>query len=98
MLIFDELKVALTSCGILSLQEMIFKNIIFSCAVRGYHFCRNIWNSTKEIFFAASLKAWKKFDMLALSWHDVEGRTVLIWQWKHQEQQNLFYVSKPPFQ
>ena len=52
----------------------------------------------KKIFFAASLKAWKKFDMLAVSWHDVEGRTVLICQWKHQEQQNLFYVNKPPFQ
>ena len=60
MLIFDELKIALTSCGILSLKEMIFKNIIFSCAVRGYHFCRNIWNSTKENFFCSVTKSLEK--------------------------------------
>ena len=39
---------------------MIFKNIIFSCAVRGYHFCRNIWNSTKENFFCSVTKSLEK--------------------------------------
>ena len=60
LLIFDELKVALTSYGILSLQEMIFKNIIFSCAVSGYHFCRNMWNSTKEKIFCTVTKSLEK--------------------------------------
>ena len=56
LLIFGELKVALTPYGIFSLQEMVFKNI-FSCAVRGYHFCRNTRNSTKETFFCSVTKS-----------------------------------------
>ena len=50
MLIFDELKVALMSCGILSLQEMIFKNI-FSCAVRGLPFLQKYMEFYQRNFF-----------------------------------------------
>ena len=42
------MKVALMPHDILGLLEMVFKKASLSCAVRGCHVHKNIWNTTKE--------------------------------------------------